>query len=109
VLTVFQPHRFTRTLHCHDDFLKAFRDCDALFLTDIYAAGEDPIDGVNSEVLARDISVAAKSGQVVRYAGSLDSAREMLLQEIKDGDLVLCLGAGSITRLPEKLVEGLNG
>ena len=55
IVTVFQPHRYTRTLHCRDGFLSAFRNTDELWVTDIYAAGEDPIPGVDSRSLVQDI------------------------------------------------------
>ncbi len=108
IVTVFQPHRYTRTLHCRDGFLAAFRDCDTLLLTDIYAACEDPIEGVDSKSLAADISLRAVAGQEICYVGDLTSARDAVVQRMKDNTLVLCLGAGSITRLPDQLIAALS-
>jgi UDP-N-acetylmuramate--alanine ligase len=109
IVTVFQPHRYTRTLHCHDGFLSAFHDGDVLILTDIYGAGEDPIEGVSAERLADDIRRAALPNQEIEHAGDLERARAAVLSRLRDGDLVLCLGAGSITRLPDQLIAALSG
>ncbi len=107
VLVAFQPHRFTRTLHCRDGFMSAFRDADRVWISDIYAAGEEPIDGVSAQGLADDLARTAVAGQDIVYSGSLEETRDRLLQVAKDGDLVLCLGAGSITRLPDQLAVAL--
>jgi UDP-N-acetylmuramate--alanine ligase len=108
IVTVFQPHRYSRTVHCRDGFLAAFRDTDVLLLTDIYAAGEDPIDGVSGESLASEIRRNARGTQTVHYVGDLAAARLKVLSDLQQGDLVLCLGAGSITRLPDELVRDLD-
>jgi UDP-N-acetylmuramate--alanine ligase len=104
IITVFQPHRYSRTLHCEAGFLQAFAGTDVLLVTDIYSAGEDPIEGVSAEALSRKISLAAP-GLRVEHVGCLESARSRVLSEMRPGDLVLCLGAGSITRLPDQLVQ----
>ena len=109
VIAVFQPHRYSRTVHCRDAFLGAFRDADVLLMTDIYAAGEDPIDGVTSEALAGDIRRATGGRGVVEYVGDLSAARARVLKLFQPGDLVICLGAGSITRLSDELIVGLKG
>jgi UDP-N-acetylmuramate--alanine ligase len=108
ILTVFQPHRYSRTLHCKDGFLSAFRKTDGLWITDIYSAGEEPIEGVSSLELVSAIRKVSDSKQKIEYGGSIDSARDALLKEIKPGDLVLCCGAGSITQLPQKLIDQLS-
>lgn len=104
IVTVFQPHRYSRTLHCKDGFLSAFGQSNVVILTDIYAAGEDPIEGVDSKALAEDLKRVSALQQEVVYAGDLSSAQEELCQRVTDGDLVLCLGAGSITKLADQLV-----
>jgi UDP-N-acetylmuramate--alanine ligase len=107
ITVVFQPHRYSRTLHCHDGFLNAFHAADRVLLTDIYAAGEDPVQGVTSEALAKDIAQVLEHRQV-QYVGELAQAKEVVLSHFEPGELVLCFGAGSITRLPEMLIQGLS-
>lgn len=109
ILVAFQPHRYTRTLHCRDGFLSAFRGADRVWITDIYAAGEEPIEGVTAQSLAADLARSATQGQTIEHSGSLDETRSRVLKEARDGDLVLCLGAGSITRLPDQLADTLSG
>lgn len=108
IVTVFQPHRYSRTLHCREGFLAAFQNTDVLLLTDIYAAGEDPIDGVSAQNLAEEIRRLAPASQEVVYVGDLKGAKDAVLSRFKPGDLVLCLGAGSITRLPDQLMTQLS-
>ena len=108
IIAVFQPHRYSRTLHCREGFLTAFQNADVILLTDIYAAGEEPIDGVTSEALAKDLARVALVTQKVVYLGDLDATRKGVLAQMHVGDLVLCLGAGSITRIPEQLIESLD-
>ncbi len=107
IITVFQPHRYTRTLHCREDFAKAFKDSDIVLLTDIYAAGEEPIEGVTSESLAEILRRSAAHPEKIRYSGDLEKTRSQVLKEFKPGDLVLCLGAGSITKLAEQLAQSV--
>ncbi len=107
IIAVFQPHRYSRTLNCRDGFLRAFHRADVVLITDIHAAGEEPIEGVSSEALVDEMSRVSPPGQRVRHVGSLDSARNEVLAVFSPGDLVLCLGAGSITRLPEMLTSSL--
>ncbi len=105
IRVVFQPHRYTRTLHCHDGFLSAFHHADEIILTEIYAAGEEPIEGVSGEQLCKDISNVLSDNQKIRFAKNLDVAKKYILDDFKDGDLVICMGAGTITRLPSQLVS----
>ncbi len=108
IIAIFQPHRYSRTLHCHEGFLSAFKDADLLFLTDIYAAGEDPIDGVSSQSLADAIRLAVPAEKTVTYVGDLEKARDQVSLITQSGDLIICLGAGTITRLPDQLAERLS-
>jgi UDP-N-acetylmuramate--alanine ligase len=103
VVTVFQPHRYTRTLHCREDFMHAFKDSDLVMITDIYSAGEDPIDGVTSESLVALLRQVSLGSQQIFYTGDLERTRLEVLGHFKAGDLVLCLGAGSITKLADQL------
>ncbi len=109
IVTVFQPHRYSRTLHCRDGFLSAFIKSDIVLITDIYAAGEEPIDGVDAASLVQSMRKAAASGQeIMHVAGDMTAARDEVLKRLTAGDLVLCCGAGSITRLPEQLVQAIG-
>ncbi|MFZ9594499.1 MAG: UDP-N-acetylmuramate--L-alanine ligase [Bdellovibrionia bacterium] len=103
IISVFQPHRYSRTLHCHDGFLSSFVRSDVVILTDIYPAGEEPIPGVSAQGLAEEIQRLARADQVVLYGGDLKNTETLLSGLFKDGDLILCLGAGSITKLPDQL------
>lgn len=112
ILVAFQPHRYSRTLHCRDGFMTAFRAADVVLLTDIYAAGEAPIEGLSSSTLASDIRTAARESgiaQLVEHAGDLVVTQQRILSLLQPGDLVLCMGAGSITRLPSQLEKGILG
>jgi len=105
VVCVFQPHRYSRTRDLFEDFTTAFNDADVLFLTDIYAASEDAIPGVSGEALAdavracghRDVSFVARASLAAR-------ARE----RVRDGDIVLTLGAGDITQVGPELLALLR-
>ena len=106
VLAVFQPHRFSRTRDLLEDFAVAFNDADALIVTDVYPAGEDPIAGISGEVLA-DL-IRSHGHRDVTFAASRDAALAMLLERLRPGDLALTLGAGDITKLGAELVAGLG-
>ncbi|MGE0616539.1 MAG: UDP-N-acetylmuramate--L-alanine ligase, partial [Bacteriovoracia bacterium] len=100
IIAVFQPHRYSRTLHCKDGFLSAFRQSDVVLVSDIYGAGEDPIEGVTAQGLVEEMKAKALANQTFEYAGDLDRACEMVKTLARPGDLILCMGAGSITKLP---------
>ena len=72
-------------------------------MTDIYAAGEEPIEGVSGEALAREVREAMPQNSEVHFVADLDQALSKLGQISRSGDLILCMGAGSITRLPEQV------
>ena len=107
VVTVFQPHRFTRTRHLRDEFLTAFNLADVLIVMDIYAAGEAAIPGVTAEDLAEGIR--AHGHRDVTYLGS-DRTRvvEHLCEIVRRGDLVITLGAGDVSQLGPELLKRLN-
>jgi UDP-N-acetylmuramate--alanine ligase len=108
VVTVFQPHRYTRTHHLRGDFLTAFDQADVLVVMDIYAAGEAPIPGVTARALADDIR--SRGHRDVVYLGS-DRSRVLdhLLDITRPGDLVLTLGAGDVGQLGPELLHRLEG
>jgi len=107
VVTVFQPHRYTRTLHLRQEFLTAFNLADALIVMDIYAAGETAIPGVTAEDLAAGIR--SHGHRDVTYLGS-DRMRivEHLCEIARTGDLVITLGAGDVSQLGPELLKRLN-
>jgi len=108
VVTVFQPHRYTRTLHLRQEFLTAFNQSDTLVVMDIYPAGEAAIAGVSGQDLAD--AIRAHGHRDVVYLGS---DRERILAHLEDvlrsGDLVLTLGAGDVGQLGQALLERLEG
>lgn len=103
LVVVFQPHRFTRTRDLHERFERSFKDADEVFITGIYAAGERPIPGVSGELVYR-AALKGCAAKVNYYAG-WDDLRSAVLAGVKPGDLVLTLGAGSIWKLGEELIE----
>ncbi len=108
ITCVFQPHRYTRTLHCRDGFMSAFHHADRVVLTDIYSAGEEPIEGVSAERLVDDIRKVSHPGQRIEHQGDLALLAGKLAAEFARDELIICMGAGSITRLPDQLISEIN-
>jgi len=107
VITVFQPHRYSRTQHLWNDFLTAFYQSDVLIVMDIYAAGEAPIPGVHARDLADGI--AAHGHREVLYLGGDRAAIvDYLCESTRAGDLVLTLGAGDVGQLGGELLKRLG-
>ncbi len=104
-VVAFQPHRYTRTRDCFDDFLTAFNQSDVLIGTEIYPAGEEPIEGVSGERLFA--AIRAHGHRDVTFVPTRAALLEALLARIEPGDLVLTLGAGDITQVSDALVEAL--
>jgi len=106
IVVLFQPHRYTRTNDLIDEFASAFNNADMLLVTDIYAASENPIEGVNAEVLTGRIkSYGHKNAE---YVGGLEGAAEILRDSVREGDLVITLGAGSVHRVGDQLLALLR-
>lgn len=106
LVVLFQPHRYSRTQGLFKDFLTAFHKADFLVLTDIYAASEEPIEGVSGEALLAEIE---QHGQrYTRYIPSVETMAEELLGMVAENDLVLTLGAGNIVRVGEELLALLE-
>jgi UDP-N-acetylmuramate--alanine ligase len=106
VHVVFQPHRYTRTRDLLEDFTTAFGDADSLFVLDIYAASEKPIEGISGEALAR--AVREKGGRSAQYVGSFADAVSSAADVAEDGDMILTLGAGSVSQLGPLILEKLK-
>jgi len=107
ILVIFQPHRYTRTEHLMDDFARSFHQADALFLLDIYAASEQPIEGVTAEALAERIRQFGHRS--VEYSGTIDSAVDAVSRAAQPGDLVVTLGAGNVWQAGDRLLDRLRG
>jgi UDP-N-acetylmuramate--alanine ligase len=106
VHVIFQPHRFTRTLDLMDEFASSFGDADTLSLLDIYPASEKPIEGVTAEALARRVAGAANVS--VNYTPSSAEAIAMVATLAHPGDMILTLGAGSVSQLGSQILERLE-
>ncbi len=105
-VVVFQPHRYSRVAALFDDFCRAFHQADILIVTDIYPAGEDPIQGVSGKKLAEGIE--GHGHRHVRFVAELEEILGVLEKEMAKGDLVITLGAGNVTTLSDKAAEVVN-
>ncbi len=101
LVLVFQPHRYTRTRDCFEDFVRVLSEADALVLTEVYAAGEQPIVAADGRALARGVRVAGKIEPL--FVESVDGLPEAVRTHVLDGDVVLVMGAGSIGQVAGKL------
>src|SRR5271163_3505508 len=106
VHVVFQPHRYTRTRDLIEEFTMAFRDADSLFVLDIYAASEKAIEGISGEALAR--AIREKGGRNAQYVSSFADAASSAAAVAEDGDMILTLGAGSVSQLGPMILEKLK-
>ncbi len=106
VVVVFQPHRYSRTSQLLPEFGAALSAADELILTDIYAAGEDPLPGVTIDVVAEAVRAAGRCP--VHVVKSLQALPEAVRQIARRGDLVITLGAGSIGTVPDRILEALQ-
>lgn len=104
LLLAFQPHRYTRTRDCFEDFVGVLNGVDALVLTEVYAAGEPPIVAADGRSLARALRVAGKIEPV--FVENIADMPQAILDAARDGDVVITMGAGSIGGVPAKLVQG---
>jgi UDP-N-acetylmuramate--alanine ligase len=105
-VVVFQPHRFSRTKELMNEFALCFNNADVLFVTDIYAASEPPLEGITAEVLTDNIKKFGHKN--ARFIGEVESAAEKVIPFLQEGDLIITLGAGSITRLSDEILEKLK-
>jgi len=106
LIAVFQPHRFTRTKLLREEFGKAFSGADVIVLTDVYAAGEQPIPGINGALLAQEVE--QQEGRSVIYIEGREDIPDYLYSIAQDGDLIITMGAGNIWQAGELLVEKLR-
>ncbi len=103
LVTLFQPHRYTRTRDLLAEFSQAFADADRLYLTDIYGAGEEPIVGISSHSI---LEAMAHNG--VAYHPDKNSLPSIIMKEMEPGDVILTLGAGDITKVGHELARALR-
>jgi UDP-N-acetylmuramate--alanine ligase len=105
-VVIFQPHRYTRTADLMEDFARSFNNADVLFVCDIYAASEDPMEGVTAEILTEKIRQFGHKN--VHYIGDIETAAEKVREHLKEGDLLITLGAGSVSKLSDQMIEMLS-
>jgi UDP-N-acetylmuramate--alanine ligase len=103
---LFQPHRYTRTFHLMEEFAGAFAQCDSLFVMDIYAASEKPLEGVTAQALVERIRQSGQTG--AEYVGTLGRGVEALARVAREGDAVVTLGAGNVWQAGGMLLEKLQ-
>ena len=103
VVLAFQPHRYTRTRDCFEDFVRVLGLADAVLLTDVYAAGEAPLVAADGRALARGLRVAGKVEPV--FVEDVADLPQAILDFVRDGDVVIVMGAGSISRVPGRVGE----
>ncbi len=106
LVLAFQPHRYTRTRDCFEDFVKVIGNADAVLLSEVYAAGEAPIVAADGRSLARALRVGGKVEPV--FVDEIEAMPQAILDNALGGDVVMCMGAGSIGQVPAKLVEMLE-
>jgi UDP-N-acetylmuramate--alanine ligase len=107
ILVLFQPHRYTRTQSLFDEFARSFSHADHVWITDIYAASEPPIEGVTGEALTARLGDFGHRGAA--FTGSLEEGARAVAAEAQPGDLVITLGAGSVSRAADMILGALGG
>jgi UDP-N-acetylmuramate--alanine ligase len=105
VIAVMQPHRYTRLEALMDDFQNAFNDADVVLVAPVYPAGEEPIGGVDSAALVEGLR--ARGHRMVRAVSDLDDLCAALRDLAADGDMIICMGAGDITKWAASLADGI--
>jgi UDP-N-acetylmuramate--alanine ligase len=99
----FQPHRYTRTRDCFEDFVKVLSTADALLLTEVYAAGEAPIVAADGRALARAVRVAGKVEPI--FVEDIEELDDAIRAAVRNGDVVVTMGAGSIGGVAPRLAS----
>jgi UDP-N-acetylmuramate--alanine ligase len=107
IIVVFQPHRYTRTRGLMEEFVSSFNEADVLIVTEIYAASEEAIEGVNGYVLSENIRMSGHKH--VMFAPTKEEAAEKVLGMAREGDVVITLGAGDIYKIEERLKAAWSG
>jgi UDP-N-acetylmuramate--alanine ligase len=103
IVLAFQPHRYTRTRDCFEDFVKVLGGADVVLLSEVYSAGEEPIVAADGRSLARAVRVVGKVEP--HFVDDIAAMPQAILDVARDGDVVMCMGAGSIGGVPAKVVD----
>ena len=103
LVLAFQPHRYTRTRDCFEDFVKVIGHADAVLLSEVYAAGEAPIVAADGRSLARALRVVGKVEPI--FVDAIEAMPQAIIDNAQPGDVVVCMGAGSIGSVPQKVLE----
>ncbi len=103
LVLAFQPHRYSRTRDCFEDFVKVIGRADAVLLSEVYAAGEAPVVAADGRSLARALRVAGKLEPV--FVDAIEAMPQAILDNARDGDVVICMGAGSIGQVAARVLE----
>ena len=103
LVLAFQPHRYSRTRDCFEDFVKVIGHADAVLLSEVYAAGEQPIVAADGRALARAVRVAGKIEPL--FIDAIEAMPQAIIDSARSGDVVVCMGAGSIGSVPQKVVN----
>ncbi|MDM7927413.1 UDP-N-acetylmuramate--L-alanine ligase [Blastomonas fulva] len=106
IIAVVQPHRYSRLGDLMDEFQQAFNDADIVYVAPVYAAGEDPVEGVSAEALASGLK--ARGHRQARTISGPEELADLLAAEAQDGDMVICLGAGDITKWAAGLADAIG-
>jgi len=106
ILLAFQPHRYTRTRDCFEDFVKVMGSADAVLLAEVYAAGEAPIVAADGRSLARALRVAGHVDPV--FVDEIGAMAQAIVEHAQPGDVVISMGAGPIGNVPAQVVELLG-
>jgi UDP-N-acetylmuramate--alanine ligase len=106
IAILFQPHRYSRTKALFDDFTTCFHDSDLLYVTDIYAASEKPVEGVSGKALAE--AIYKRGHKTVKYLGDRGQLVSEVVEDLKEGDMLITLGAGDVTHLGPAILAALK-
>ncbi|WP_419234600.1 UDP-N-acetylmuramate--L-alanine ligase [Rickettsia endosymbiont of Nabis limbatus] len=104
VIAIFQPHRYSRMQHLFDDFMRCFNDADLLYITDVYASGESPIEGISGQSLIDNITKLKYHNQA-NFLAKLDDSVEVIMNKASPGDMIIMMGAGNISNFANELPQ----
>ncbi|MEO8124235.1 MAG: UDP-N-acetylmuramate--L-alanine ligase [Burkholderiales bacterium] len=107
LVLAFQPHRYTRTRDCFEDFVKVLGTADAVLLSEVYAAGEAPIVAADGRALARALRVAGRIDPL--FVDEIETMPAAILEQVRDGDVVIVMGAGSIGAVAAQVAQSTEG
>jgi UDP-N-acetylmuramate--alanine ligase len=107
LVLAFQPHRYTRTRDCFEDFVRVLGSADVVLLADVYAAGEAPIPAADGRTLARALRLAGKVDPV--FIDDIGAMPQAIVDHARDGDVVIAMGAGSVGHVAGQVRERLQG